>query len=163
MEKYNTLLRRLLAAIIDGIILFPLSFIEAVYTDKGILQFAIGSFGVTGGYVFYFIILHVRYGQTIGKKITRVQVLDASEIRLITFKQSLIRESPLLLINFIVLLYVSFFVNTDISKAESTFYDATFIANFTWAIAELIYAISNNKRRAIHDALAGSVVAKLPK
>ncbi len=162
MEKYNTILKRLLAAIIDGILLYPISFLESLYMNKGVSLFAVGTLAVTSAYLFYFILLHAKYGHTIGKKITGLRVLDISESRLINFKKSILRESPLIVINLGIILYVITFFNADLSKTEEVFYDITFIINSIWIGAELIFMLSNKKRRAIHDLIADSVVIKVP-
>lgn len=162
MEKYKTLPKRLLAAIIDGIILYPISFLDSFYTNKSVPLFVMGTLAVAVIYLFYFVFSHAKFGYTIGKKVTGLKVLDVSESRLITVKSSMLRESPLVVINLGVILYAGAFLNTNILEFEEIFYNITSGANLIWVIAELIYALSNKKNRAIHDLIAGSVVVKEP-
>jgi len=163
MKKYNTILLRLLAVIIDEIVLYPITLLEPLYTNKGNSLFAIGTVSIVLINVLYFILLHTKYGYTIGKKITGLKVLDASESRLISLKKSTLRESPYILINLGIIFYVFIFFNTDRSKAEKMLYDLTFILNSIWVGLELIYTLSNKKRRAIHDLIANSVVINVNK
>lgn len=162
MGKYNTFPRRLLAGIIDGIFLYPISFLESLYINKGVSLFAIGTFATGVIYSLYFIILHAKYGHTIGKIITGLKVLDISELRLINFKKSILRESPFVVINLAIILYVIALLGDDLSKTEERFHNITYTINLIWIGLEIIYMLTNKKRRAIHDVIADSVVIKVP-
>lgn len=110
----------------------------------------------------YSIILHYKYGQTIGKWVAGVKVLDLSEARTLTIKQSILRDILYLGVEIIGLLYFAFLVfQTD--KAEYLYNDYKNFANqpvLWWTIIELVTMLTNQKRRALHDFIAKSVVVR---
>lgn len=162
MKKYNTILKRILAVIIDVVILFPIDHLESLYMNKSVLLFAVGKLATTAIYIFYFTLLHAKYGQTVGKIVAELKVMDISESRLINYKKSILRILPFIIINLAVLLYVIIRFGADVSKAEEEFYELSSTISLIWISIELIYILSNKKRRAIHDIVADSVVIKVP-
>ncbi len=165
MNKYHTFLKRLCAAFIDGIILYPIVFIDtAANNSTNNLLFIVCKFLSAFLYIFYFIILHAKYGQTIGKKLMNIKVVDIAEVNLIGFKRAIIRELPWIITNILIFIYLfkSLFLlkNTDLISVKENYDDLTFIVSFTWLGIELISMFTNPKRRAIHDWLAKSVVIK---
>ena len=112
--------------------------------------------------IFYSIILHCKYGQTIGKWVAGVKVLDISETKRINLKHSIFRESFYLTIELIGFFYFIFMV----FKTGDTQYFFKDFNNFAqtpflvWTSLELITMFTNSKRRAIHDFLAKSVVVR---
>lgn len=108
----------------------------------------------------YSIFFHYKYGQTPGKWIARVKVLDLSETRLLTLKQSVFRDSFFLVIEVVGLFY--FFFQTNKSDYLQNGYD-DFASQpiIWWTIIELVTMLTNKKRRAVHDLMAGSVVVRV--
>src|SRR4051794_33640772 len=106
-EKYRTGLKRLWAAIVDWIVFLPLllvaKWIYQTTTNTSIL-FAWEAF-LAFAPLAYSVILHHKYGQTIGKWVATVKVLDVSEARLLTLRQALYRDSFYLLIAIAGLVY----------------------------------------------------------
>ena len=162
MQKYNTIAKRHVAVIIDGIILYPVTLLESLYMNKGIVLFTTGTLGVAVLCLLYFVLLHAKYGQAIGKKIAGVKVLDINELRFINLIKSILRESPQIVINLGITIYVVSFFSADLSKTEQVFYDTAYISNVSWIVLDLSYALSNKKRRTIHDLIADSVVINVP-
>ena len=165
MDKYNTLWRRFAAAIIDGIILWPLTSIDNYLEESATrLTFSIWSLFFATICSAYFIILHAKYGQTAGKKIMRIKAVDINEISPIGIKRSIIRELPLLIAFISVFFYLAitlFLTNhLKLEKAKDTYNNLISTASFTWMLIELITTLTNYKRRAVHDYLAKSVVIK---
>ena len=58
----------------------------------------------------YSVILHARYGQTVGKRLMHVKVLDVSEKRLPSLSQALLRDSGGILLDLGSLIYFTFLV-----------------------------------------------------
>ena len=95
MDRYNTFWRRLGAVVIDSIVLLPLTFLDTyseVSANK--VLFYIGLSISSFISISYFIILHAKYGQTLGKKLMKVKVLDIDEASLLGIKRAIIRELP---------------------------------------------------------------------
>jgi uncharacterized RDD family membrane protein YckC len=113
----------------------------------------------------YSVWLHARYGMTVGKRYMGVVVLDVSEQRLPSFQQALLRDivtvvsQAILLANFIRVVLNSGY-SEHIDKQMGWFGDALSWAGLGWFLLELVTMLSNNKRRALHDLIAGTVVVE---
>lgn len=161
-SKYHTGLRRFGAAVIDGIIFTPLLFADLWVlnqTDNVWIVFAWTVFNATLYYL-YSIFFHYRFGRTVGKWIVGIKVLDISESKLLNFKQSVLRDSLYVLIQLIGFIYFLYRVaqtgDIDIIIMDyRNFIDYSFLC---WMAVELLSMLTNEKRRAVHDWLAGSVV-----
>lgn len=163
--KYRTSFRRILAAFIDALVLGPLSFISYLIYKKSSNQTVLfTTYAVeTMIPIFYSIIFHFKYGYTIGKYLVDVKVLDLTESKLITFKQSLYRDSFYLIITIGTIIY-SGVIFLKSSNLESSVKISSNFFHFPvpyWTIIEIITMMTNKKRRALHDFLAGSVVVKV--
>jgi uncharacterized RDD family membrane protein YckC len=162
--KYRTGLKRFGAAIVDGIVFMPLLLLEQwLFNKTGNNSIIIGWTILTAFLpIFYSVILHYKYGQTIGKWVTGVKVLDISETNTLTLKQSIFRDSFYLAVEIIGLLYFSFLV-FQTNKPDYLINDYKNFANqpiLWWTLLELITMLTNNKRRAVHDFIAKSVVVR---
>jgi uncharacterized RDD family membrane protein YckC len=163
-EKYRTGLKRLWAAIVDGIVFVPLFLVEQwIYkkTSNTSILFAWTTF-VAFAPLVYSIILHYKYGQTIGKWVATVKVLDISETRKLTLLQTILRDSVYLLIAVIGFAYYAVLLaQTQDPRAILSDY-ASFSDNpvVWWTLIELVTMLTNTKRRAVHDFLAKSVVVR---
>ena len=163
-KKYRTGLKRLLAAIIDGIIFIPFLFIEQwIYktTNNVYLLFCWTTFLVFAP-IIYSIFLHFKFGQTYGKWVVGVKVLNIREKTTLTLRQSIYRDSFYLLVAIIGLLYYGALLmrNSDqetILTEYSSFSDNPI---FWWTLIELITMLTNSKRRALHDFIAKSIVVR---
>ena len=163
-ERYRTGLKRLWAAIVDGIVFMPLLLVEQwIYktTNSVSILFTWATF-VTFAPLIYSIILHYRYGQTIGKWVAGVKVLDISETRKLTLRQSIYRDIFYLMVAAIGFLYYGFlFIRSD--NKENVLGDYSSFSDdpiLWWTLIELITMFTNSRRRAVHDFLAKSVVIR---
>lgn len=168
MDKYQTIGSRFGALIIDSLIIIPIglliNFVVGIISAGNTrLVFSAQILGSMLG-AFYYIYLHGRYGETIGKKVFHVLVVDKSETEAeITYLQSMIRSSPQLVQIFgLILLQASF--NSGGGVANEFYlnygYQTISILLIVWTIADIIVALSNDKHRALHDYIAGTVVIK---
>jgi len=161
-DKYRTGLKRFWAAIVDGIVFMPLLLIEQWLLGKTEDTSVIIGWTIFTAFLplLYSIILHYKYGQTIGKWVAGVKVVDISETRTLTFKQSVLRDVFYLGIEIIGLLYFAFLV-FQTNKAEYLYNNYRNFADqpiLWWTIIELVTMLTNSKRRALHDFIAKSVV-----
>jgi uncharacterized RDD family membrane protein YckC len=164
IEKYRTGLKRIWAAIVDAIVFMPLLLVEQwMYrtTDNISIWFIWATF-VSFAPVIYSVILHYRNGQTIGKWVAGVKVMDISETRKLTLLQSIWRDSFYLLVSLVGLIYYGFYLtqNADTGIILSDYISFSDNPVFLWTIVELITMLTNSKRRALHDFIAKSVVVR---
>lgn len=163
-EKYLTGLKRLWAAIIDGIVFMPLLFVERwIYkTTNNISMLFIWAAFVSFAPLIYSVILHYKTGQTIGKWVAGVKVLDVCETRKLTPRQSIYRDSFYLIVAIAGLGYYSFLLIRSMDKQSILTDYLNFSAKpvFLWTLIELVTMLMNSKRRALHDFIAGSIVIK---
>lgn len=148
-QKYQTFNPRFLAGVADAVIsrVFSL-FIAALLVLapspflKGALLFLL-AFGV----LFYQIILHAMYGQTVGKMICKVKVIDWKSGASIGLKQAFLRDGILLVLSVLIL----------IGGGPAPMMMGVY---FLWFLAEILTMLTNEKRRSLHDLIAGTVVVR---
>ena len=163
---YRTFWRRVVAGLLDALILTPLFVSEAVIYSAtgGSAAFAITSLGGSAVFFAYSIILHAKYGQTLGKRITGVRVLDVSG-RSITGRQAILRDVPniaLTLVSFVLHVPLLLGGGVPFEGDSTTVTERVDIAlTFAWMVLEAGTMLTNPKRRAIHDYLAGTIVVRL--
>jgi uncharacterized RDD family membrane protein YckC len=161
--KYQTGIKRFWAAVVDSIVFMPLLLVDnwLYSSNQSLIVQSTWLIVATLLPIIYSIILHYRYGHTIGKWVAGVKVLDVSETHTLTFRQSVMRDIVLLLVQVIVLFYILVYINPNQHGSFVSDYD-NFTATplFIWTIAELISMVTNAKRRAIHDFIAKSVVVR---
>ena len=165
--KYHTFWPRFWAGWIDSLVLLPLWFADfLIWANVSSLALLVP------WYLFYAVVepmytigLHAKYGQTIGKMVMGVKVLDISEQKL-SLKQAVLRDIVPLVLTILgvasMLPSVVRGINPYSPEFELTTLDLIAIyAGIGWALVELVTMLSNPKRRAIHDFIAGSVVVRL--
>jgi uncharacterized RDD family membrane protein YckC len=93
-----------------------------------------------------------------------IKVLDATETKNISIKQSIARDSVYLIVQLIALSYflVQSFTQNNNEIFINDFNDFSSTPLLVWTLLELITMLTNSKRRAVHDFLAKSVVVKIP-
>ena len=165
LRRYDTFWPRLGAGFVDGMILSPLRWLDSWIFGSVtqpvllVLWFIFFSFI----HIMYSVTLHGLYGQTLGKMFTSVRVLDVSEKRL-TFGQALLRDSvPAIFIA----AGVAIGFQTALSGENPLAGDESTVAEImigltvvVWFVAELVTMLFNDKRRAVHDFIARSVVVR---
>ena len=90
-----------------------------------------------------------------------LKVLKESDETKIGFNQAILRDIPYIILGFILWIYTSYRVligeDTSISTGVAYF---LFYAAMGWFILEFITMLTNDKRRAVHDYIAGTVVVR---
>jgi len=163
-HRYDTFWPRLLAGIVDALILLPLFYLDSmIYEWFPVRAVIVPWFVCTSfAYLAYSIYLHGRYGMTLGKRLFRIAVVDLSE-RPLSMGQAVRRDSvPLVLTALGVVLELPYLLGWW-SEApgflEYSYYLLEY-AGWSWFVAELITMLLNDKRRALHDFIARSVVVR---
>lgn len=166
MEKYQTIGPRFLALIIDSLLAIPVSILImglAGSTDSNKIGFVL-TIAMSAAPVLYTILMHSYYGQTLGKMAVKVKVVTISE-NPINFTQAVIRSLPQLLPVFISASILSrqmlsqndaAFTNDFLETAVS----AAYVLYFIWEIGDIISGLITEKKRALHDFIAGTVVVR---
>lgn len=163
--KYRTGLRRIGAAIVDNIVMWPFSlFITMLSVSMDDEVIRTYSYFIAALPVTYSIIGHYKYGMTIGKWVARIKVIDVSESKNITLRQAFLRD-----IAFVILTIVDITVDIlvrrswEIGDIPGYIYWVSTVAGsaaLLWTLLEIISMLTNSKRRAIHDFIAGTVVVR---
>lgn len=123
-----------------------------------------------GGYAFstvavlllwsgYTVFCNCRFGQTIGKWATDLKVVDITEKSGISLKKAIFRESFDILCIGITLLLI-FLAKGSAEQLQADNYNFISIPAIVWVFFEFIVMLTNEKRRAIHDYLGGTVVIR---
>lgn len=165
-RRYRTFWRRFAAGLVDGIIFFPL-----YWLDRWIWEAAPAALLVpwhaahSASFVLYSVLLHGCFGQTAGKWLMRVKVYDVSGARL-SMRQAVLRD-----IVYIALVVYGLAIELPLVAQGGDPYDPerepglamwiSVYASVAWFALEIVTMLSNRKRRAVHDFIAGSVVMRV--
>jgi uncharacterized RDD family membrane protein YckC len=164
MEKYHTATRRFWAGFVDGLVFMPLGWLDSWVLGANrpaavLIAWMLFSYPA---YWMYSVLMHGFYGQTLGKKALGVKVLDVSESP-ISMRQAFLRDSIYIAINTMALI-ISIYLVLSGSRRDSESLSiadmALGIGALLWFVAEILTCLMNQKRRAVHDFIAGTVVVK---
>jgi len=167
-KKFRTFWRRVWAGAIDSTVFWPLflvsNWVWTTLNDHPVILLLWFIFFSTAFHI-YNIVFHGLYGQTLGKmalnvKVTNVtgdklsmsQAFRRDMVPLLFFALSLAYEGPKILHG----IYPS---NPAFIKFDFFFF-LTLFSGMGWFFAEVVTMLTNKRRRAIHDYIAGSVVIK---
>jgi len=164
-EKYRTFGQRFCAGIIDGLVLSPLAIVDTAATLTHQPKWILVSWAVVSicAYPAYSILMHGFFGRTVGKRVMHVIVLDVSEQRRLSFSQAFLRDLGLLFFSSLQLAdlvrtIIVYGVYDDHSHTPTWMRVVIGFGGLIWYSIELLTAILNDKQRAIHDRIAGTVV-----
>lgn len=171
-QRYRTFGPRLWASITDALVLSVLTYVPqnfrnfypAVWDAALWLAVIVIVWGYPAITWVYSVYLHGRFGQTLGKMSTRVRVVNALTEERITFRHALLRDCVPILLSIPVLIYNSYLLLIESPVRESSALNE--LANWTiaiggiWWLVEIVTMLTNDKRRALHDFIAGTVVVR---
>lgn len=166
ISRYATFWRRVGANLLDGLILVPIASgaLHIAQTSTDTVSQAAPALAGTVLFHLYSIVFHGRNGQTVGKMAARVRLLDLSGEKL-TVAQAFTRD--LVPLAFAVALFIVL-VNVDLptSLPDGDYAHllpgiALLSIGLLWILAEIITMVTNRRRRAVHDLIAGSVVVRV--
>lgn len=165
MQKYQTFSKRFWAGLIDSLLVIPLSLINMWLPSLAPPKFILVTWVVISFTAFYIyeILMHGFYGQTLGKMITKVKVVDLSEGP-ITMWQSVLRDGVPLLISLAFMTNAIFLILNDAAFddiiANRTGFVLT-ILMYGWLIVDIVTFLVKRRLRAAHDFIAGTMVVRL--
>lgn len=163
MEKYRTLVPRFWALLLDAVLLLPLAIGEELVKSAAFSQELkwVLFLAISLAYVIYFVVMHGLFGQTVGKMLMKVKVLDFSEAP-IKFRQALLRDLPQLVTTVGSFIFLYPLTATVMDPNSPDYWKNPFIIlMLIWNVADMVSPFTNVKRRALHDYLARTVVVNL--
>ncbi|WP_207496764.1 RDD family protein [Aridibaculum aurantiacum] len=165
--RYSTGLKRFWAAIVDGIVFLPFILLgNWIFEEPRHIysEFAWNAFLIFASSL-YVTILHYKFGQTVGKWVVGIQVLDVGETRKLTLRQAVLRDIFAWILAITGTLYYGYLIFQN-NREHSLINEYTEFGNtplWIWTLLELLTMLTNRKRRALHDFIASSVVVRTSK
>jgi uncharacterized RDD family membrane protein YckC len=166
-QRYRTLLRRTAALLIDSLVIIAIAlFIGFPFAqlaeDHGAdpmkllsLPIMVKASLIQLASLTYIILLHWRYGATLGKMAMGIRVVDYVSEGRITLLQSVLREVVPLGAFLITAWEILSYRNAQYVPA-----DYSRLLDNLWSWAEIITALFSPKRRAIHDRIAKTICVR---
>ncbi len=171
-ERYSTFAPRFWTGNIDSCVLWPIGSAAGALLSLGIPSGLAALLLVVENlaWLLYTVVMHARYGQTVGKMVTKVRVVDFRTEGSITWSQAWLREGiptaiSLSLVGWEISLILTgrlspAVVQTGEAVTTSTGYWILVVLPMLWFLAEVVTMLTNEKRRALHDFIAGTVVVR---
>jgi uncharacterized RDD family membrane protein YckC len=145
-------------------VLLPFAVLDTVIFSQQITWLTIAWIPITFSvWWLYSVIGHRLYGKTVGKHVMKVIVLDNQTEMLISWKQAIIRDIfPIVANTSAAAIDIHMIANgiSELPAAVGVFYQVLFYSGLIWLILEIVTALTNDRRRAFHDLIAGTVVVK---
>ena len=161
LKVYAGFWKRFGASLVDGfvlfLVLFPVQLILLVSTPLSTAL--VGAIILSIFFPVYAIFFHYRYGATIGKMITNIKVTlpNGSPIGI---KEAFLRSSVELGLSIVGMFVELSEISTGDAEQylSSVWHEAVEIIGWLWFWSEVVVLLFNERRRAIHDFIAGTVV-----
>ena len=170
-QKYSTFGPRFWTGWVDNCVLWPIGFVVSILIALE-LPSKVGAILFSTQYLvcwFYTVIMHAKYGQTFGKMVCKIKVVDFGTEGAISIRQACLREGIPIAVSLGIVSYQIYAISTGglsldaIAKGQMP-KDRTYlvltILPLLWGVAEAVTMLSNEKRRALHDYIAGTVVVR---
>ena len=146
-RRYNTFWPRFWASFIDYFVLLLvyyliLAILRMIFGGYPLILSLMGTL-LSFGYSIWF---HWKYGQTIGKMLMGIKVVRYDSEGRLEPTHALLRDAPYLLLTTVCYLIG----------------DADWLNWVTlgWGLVDTLTTLTNNKRRSVHDYIAGTVVVR---
>jgi uncharacterized RDD family membrane protein YckC len=171
-ERYSTFGPRFWTGSVDSCVLWPLGFTTTALLSLSIPRVLAALLVVVESlaWLVYTVVMHARYGQTVGKMVTKVRVVDFQTERSISWHQAWLREGIPMVLSFGFVGWQVFLILTGslspgaVASGEALtnskgFWLLTALPGL-WFVAEVLTMLTNDKRRALHDFIAGTLVVR---
>lgn len=155
-ERYHTFGPRFWSPSIDSALLWPVTVLLPLilsYIFPGLQRYF--QLLATLAFYAYSIYFHGTYGGTIGKLKCNIQVVDAKTELPIGYVHAFKRDAIPLFFSVAILIQQ---ISAGDESLLSLWSPSTIF--LLWFLAEIITMLTNQKRRAIHDFIAGTVVVR---
>jgi uncharacterized RDD family membrane protein YckC len=164
-RQYQTFWPRFWAGLVDTVVFLPVSLLD-YWLDQNLhspVLLALWLVTNTLSFEIYSVAMHAGYGQTLGKMALRVKVLDITEHKL-SLRQALLRDCFPILLGLLVIFDDVPEVLAGVSRYNDPdigiWTEVAMYGSLIWFAVELLTMLTNRKRRALHDFIAGSVVVR---
>jgi uncharacterized RDD family membrane protein YckC len=164
--RHRTLVRRIVAALID------LALLELLWgahrwvrdQDPHVVLFVLWYVVLRVLLVAYGIVAHARWGQTLGKKLRSLRLMNAGEDRLPTLRQCILRDIvPVAQLPvFLALAMPDLLAGHDPTLDEGRLLQRIGMGwvGTLWVLAELVTMFKGRNGRSLQDYIAGTVVVR---
>lgn len=171
-KRYRTFGPRFWTGAVDSCVFMPLTVATSLLLSVSIPRVLAAIIVIIQNlaWLVYTVTLHARYGQTIGKMATKVRVADFRTEGKISWAQAWLREGIPLLLSLGFVGYEVYVILTGRVMASALENGQAYNDNrplwwlsvipALWFLAEVLTMLTNRKRRALHDFIAGTVVVR---
>ncbi|MEQ1559925.1 MAG: RDD family protein [Methyloglobulus sp.] len=159
--KYLSFWPRFWASPVDSVILIPIGLLQLLILKTEVFNLEksmLVSFATYLIWFLYIVVMHGKYGQTLGKMVCKIKVVDHETEQPISYRQSLLREGIQIGI-WLALFSQQLVSNFDSEFSPKTLFFLSCLPSI-WSIGEVSTMFSNKKRRSLHDYIAGTVVVR---
>lgn len=171
-ERYSTFGPRFWSRNVDSCVLWPIMFLTTELLSFNLPRPIAALLVIVESlaWLLYTVVMHARSGQTYGKMVTKVRVVDFKTEGDISWRQAWLREGiPIVLSLGLLGWEVVLILNGSLNPAaladgeelttRREFWFLTALPGL-WFVAEAMTMLTNKKRRALHDFIAGTVVVR---
>jgi uncharacterized RDD family membrane protein YckC len=170
-NRYATFWPRFWTGSVDACVLWPVSFLSAIIStlQLGPRMGVVVAILPQLAWLIYTVWMHAERGQSVGKIACRVRVVDNATEGPISLKQAVLREVIPILASFGIVGYELYLIWTrslqpaamaKVDMAEMRTLGVLAAVPALWFIAEIVTMLTNEKRRAFHDYIAGTSVVR---
>ena len=153
--------KRFGASLVDSFVLFPFGMILIFHASNFVSSAIVVTVVSSSFFAAYTVLLHYRYGATVGKMVTDIKVTlpNGSPIGI---KEAFLRSCVELGLSIMTMFAeVSAISNADSEQYRSlipTWHETVETICWIWFWSEVVVLLFNERKRAIHDFIAGTVV-----
>jgi uncharacterized RDD family membrane protein YckC len=171
-QRYRTFGPRFWTWPVDSCVLLPLSTAISMLESLNLPRVLAALLVIIESlaWLIYTVTMHARCGQTVGKMVTKVRVVDSRTEGKISWRQASIRDGIPMILSLGLVAYevygilsgrftVRSFENSQAFNNNGLILFLTVIPGL-WFLAEVLTMLTNRKRRALHDFIAGTVVVR---
>ncbi len=160
-KRYQTTGPRFIAAIIDGVLLMTIVILFELLPiwdwSASLISFISLALPVA-----YSILMHARFGQTLGKMALSIKLLNKDEKSEISIGQAVLRSiGPLVyVVSFILNALIASMFGPQSFEAIAILLMVLMFIYWCWGLVEIVTMLFDEKSRALHDYIAGTVVIR---